>query len=462
MTSFWAHPFFDTARAILDAAPNQWIPYALGLLLGYPLLTRSLRYQRLRQLYRKYPYTTRESMAKMTDDEAFEIQKSVAQLEFPFMFVKSLQFALFRTYGIPTISHVLTKTSQFSNPETSLKRYTDTSALVQEMVGNSPTSQRAYLGLARTRFLHSGYRASGTILDSDMLYTLALFALQPIHFIASFEWRALSDLERCAIGTFWKSVGDGLGISYDALPSGRTGFTDGLHWLDELAVWSDAYEVRCMLPDPKNRQTADQTTRVLVYMLPKVLHPIGLQFVSFMMDDRLRKAMLYVWERIFKSSQLYLPHSPLLCPLSLLVFMITKCLFLPSYDPPSPFFSSLFSTLLGIRKFVLRHLALPRPRFLRYSTFTDEPDENNRFFLTEWEAAPYYVKPTFWNRWGPMAWLTRILGRPVPGDEGNKYYPAGYEIQDIGPKYFEGRGRKSIETMMEELKTVRTGKCPFH
>lgn len=208
--------------------------------------------------------------------------------------ILSISLTNTQTYGIPTISHLLTKTSQFSSPETSLKRYTDTSALVQEMVGNSPTSQRAFISFARTRFLHSGYRASGKILDDDMLYTLALFALQPISFINRFEWRQLSDLERCAIGTFWKSAGDALGITYEKLPSGSSGFKDGIQWLDEMEAWSEEYEQKCMVPDRKNRETADQTTAVLLYMLPKALHPVGLQFVSFMMDDRLRKAMLYV------------------------------------------------------------------------------------------------------------------------------------------------------------------------
>jgi hypothetical protein len=197
-----------------------------------------------------------------------------------------------KTYGIPSISTLLAKTSQFSNPETSLKRYSDTVALVQEMVGNDPTSQRAFLGLARTRYLHSGYRASGKILDDDMLYTLALFALQPIRFIDRFEWRSLSDLERCAIGTFWKSAGDALDISFDKLPSGKKGFQDGIQWLEEIDAWSEEYEARFMVPDVKNRETADQTTAVLVYMLPKMLVPVGMQFVSYMMDARLRTAML--------------------------------------------------------------------------------------------------------------------------------------------------------------------------
>lgn len=93
-------PVTDIARAILDSSPRQWIPYALPLLLGYPLVARVLRYRRLRQLHRDYPYKTRADMAKMTDDHAFQIQKTVAQLEFPFIFIKSLQFALFRVNHI--------------------------------------------------------------------------------------------------------------------------------------------------------------------------------------------------------------------------------------------------------------------------------------------------------------------------------------------------------------------------
>ncbi|KAJ5627721.1 hypothetical protein N7490_009949 [Penicillium lividum] len=413
----------EAIGALLNT-PLQCIPYALGLLLGWPFLTTSLRYRRLSQLKKKYNYPTRESMAKMTDEEAYEIQLVVGQLEFPFMFVKALQFALFRTYGIPSISGVLTKTSQFSNPETSLKRYNDTTALVNEMVANSPTSLRAFNSLARTRFLHSGYRASGTILDSDMLYTLALFALEPIKFINKFEWRTLCDLERCAIGTFWKSVGDALGIPFDELPSGKTGFKDGLHWLEEVEAWSQEYEARFMVPDVKNRETADQTMEILVYMVPKVLHPVGFQFVSFMMDDRLRKAMMY--------------------------------------DAPPPFLEKVFASVLNVRKLFLRYFVLPRPSFMKVQNVSAKPDENDRYYLTSWEAAPYYVKPTFWNRWGPMAWLTWAVGRPVPGDDGDKYRPSGYHINDIGPKYFEGRGQKAIEQTMEELKVFRTGKCPFH
>ena len=91
-----ASPLSDAARSIFKVVPRQWLSYALGLVVAYPLLTHSLRYRRLRQMHKQFNYPTRESMAQMTDDDAYQIQKAVAQLEFPFLFIKSLQFALFK------------------------------------------------------------------------------------------------------------------------------------------------------------------------------------------------------------------------------------------------------------------------------------------------------------------------------------------------------------------------------
>jgi hypothetical protein len=31
----------------------------------------------------------------------------------------------------------------------------------------------------------------------------------------------------------------------------------------------------------------------------------------------------------------------------------------------------------------------------------------------------------------------------------------------VGPKYFEGKGRQTVEKITEELKVSRAGKCPF-
>ncbi|KAL6236689.1 hypothetical protein BDW75DRAFT_107703 [Aspergillus navahoensis] len=394
------------------------------ILAAYLLIQRSLRYRRLKHLQRIYrKYTTREEMASMTDHEAWEIQKGMLVMEFPSVSLKALQFALFKTYGIPTISSLLLKTSQFSNPVTSFKRYADTGALIGQFIAFEPSSERAQTAIARTKFLHIGYRSSGKILESDMLYTLSLFALEPIRFIDMFEWRSLSELEQCAIGTYWKSLGDALGISFADLPSGPHAFRDGLHFLEELRTWSVKYEEDYMKPSQSNRQVADKTMDVLVYTLPRFLKPVGVKFAACVMDDRLREAMLY--------------------------------------QPPSAVYKTIFSSLVAIRKICLRYLALPRLNFQRIDIFTDEPNEYGRYYVNVYEAIPYYVKPTIWNRWGPGAWIRWAMGMPLPGDEDDKYYPRGFDLEDLGPKYFEGKGRKSVAEIRELLKKERRGQAPF-
>ncbi|CRG91812.1 hypothetical protein PISL3812_08866 [Talaromyces islandicus] len=405
---------------------KQYVSYGIPTLVLYLLCQGRLRYSRARYLEKKYPYT-RDTFWRMTDYDAWEIQKSILQLEFPFISLKALQFALFRTYGIPTISSLLARTTQFSDTATSFKRYADTAVLIGEFMAFEPSSLRTHEAIARTKFLHMGYRQSGKILEDDMLYTLSLFALEPIRFIETYEWRKLTDLEKCAIGTYWKSLGDALEISYEKLPSGTkegpSKFRDGLHWLKEISVWSQAYEITNMKPSAANKEVADKTTDVLVFTLPQFLEPVGIAFVSFIMDDRLRKAMMY--------------------------------------DPPNKMYNTIFTFILQTRKYFLRHLALPRPFFMRHDVFTEEPDEHGQNFIKIWEAVPYYVKPTLWNRWGPASWLKRLSGLPLPGDEGDKFHPGGYQTASIGPRYFEGKGISQMEETKAILRKGRTGGCPF-
>ena len=78
------------------SSSQSWILYTLSALFAYPFLVASLRYRRSRNLESKYHYATRESYARMTDNEAFEIWNQMSELEFPTIFEKALQFALFR------------------------------------------------------------------------------------------------------------------------------------------------------------------------------------------------------------------------------------------------------------------------------------------------------------------------------------------------------------------------------
>jgi hypothetical protein len=299
--------------------------------------------------------------------------------------------------------------------------------LIGEFTAHHPTSTRAQTAIARTNYIHSQYRQSGAILPEDMLYTLSLFATEPIRFINQYEWRQATDVERCAMGVFWKSIGDAMDIDYsDYLPSAASGFRDGIHWLEEITAWAQEYEKKAMVPAQTNRDTADQTTAVLTYVLPPKLKFLGEWFVSYMMDDRLRKAMLY---------------------------------------EPAPALSQLFfAGAMALRKLTLRHLSLPRPYFLRVENYTQDADPKSKtYYMINWSGQPYYVKPTLWNRWlSPSALFFRLLGLPVPGDEGDKYCPNGYHLDNVGPRRFENKGQDFIEKQMKDLKGMRKGGCPFH
>ena len=277
---------------------ESWTNFYLLLLILYPLICALLRNDRLRTTLETFPYTTRRTFGSMTDKDAMLIQQVMGELEFPFTFEKSLQFALFRTYGIPTVSKLLVATSQFSEPSTACKRYADTAMLISEFMGHDPTAERTRQAIGRMNYIHSGYRKSGKILDDDMLYTLALFACEPVRWINKYEWRQLEDFEVCAIGTFWKSVGDAMGISWEKLKSGTGGkegtWRDGLEWWEEIRAWSEAYEEEKMVPAECNRKTAEETTRILLWTIPRPLKGAGRHLVSALMDERLRRAMMCV------------------------------------------------------------------------------------------------------------------------------------------------------------------------
>ncbi|OJD37594.1 uncharacterized protein BKCO1_6000160 [Diplodia corticola] len=409
----------DNISNFVQAHPRLAI--GASLLLCHTLLCRTLRFRRLRKMQAKHPYKTRADLARMTNDEAQEIQKELIQCEFPFTMNKALQFALFRTYGIPTISKLLVQTQQLSQKEHASRRYVDTEVLIQDFMVNAPESERANGAIARMNYLHSLYRKSGKISNDDLLYTLALFALEPKNWINRYEWRKLTDLETCAIGTFWKSMGDAMEISYDALPGAEKGWNDGIQWMDEVAKWSQEYGEKCMAPHQDNKKTADETTAMLLYDAPSSVHPVGFKVVSALMDERLRKAMMYP-------------------------------------DPPAGLISTI-NVAFKIRAFLLRNFALPRPQFLRSQRMSDEPNKDGRYYQLSYDVDPWYVDDSFSNRWALKSWLKWMAGKPYPGSAGFK--SEGYVLAEIGPKNLEGKGTEYVTQTKGRLLEQGRGGCPF-
>ena len=153
-------------------------------------------------------------------------------------------------------------------------------------------------------------------------------------------------------GTHWKVVGDAMGIDFADLRHGPHSFKDGLEFFEDIKEWADNYEKEHMVPDKYNHQLAEETTRILLANTPDALKPYGQNVVTALMDDRLRRAMMY--------------------------------------DDPPPVYLNIVKAIFGARKFVSKNLLPPRPYAFRVSPVTDEPDpKTGRYFMTEYENEPW-------------------------------------------------------------------------
>lgn len=115
-------------------------------------------------------------------------------------------------------------------------------------------------------------------------------------------------------------------------------------------------------------------------------------------------------------------------------------------------------SILSIRKILLRHAALPRPQLLKVRSLSDRQNVHGRYNILYYEHAPYYIRPSWLERWSLQAWMVWARGRPLPGDEGEKYHPKGYKIMELGPKAALGRSAQSTD---EVQRLLFKGACPF-
>ncbi|MCJ1435824.1 hypothetical protein MMC27_005200 [Xylographa pallens] len=359
----------------------------------------------------------------MTLEDASAIQCELVELEFPMTFLKALEFALFKTYGIPAISGLLVQTKQLTDPALVPKRYVDTTVLIREFCENPPSSERYREAIARMNYIHSVYQQAGKIANDDLLYTLSLFALEPANWINKYEWRTLTSMEECAIGTFWKSIGDSMLLDYGSMSGSEEGWIDGLCWLNDVRTWSQGYEERHMVPNPDNKKVADETVVLLLWIVPSCLQRFGRGAVCALIDDRLRKAIMYE-------------------------------------NPPYSYFV-LVDTLFILRKAILRYAMLPRLSSQRARRLSDRPNQYGRYHLKAYDNAPLYIRASIRERWCMQAWFFWLLGKPLPGDAELQHHPEGYKIGDIGPERMIGKGAQSMNETKARLEARPLGTCPF-
>ncbi|KZT32413.1 hypothetical protein SISSUDRAFT_1055557 [Sistotremastrum suecicum HHB10207 ss-3] len=388
----------------------------------YLWLVRSLRHRRRDELLAEYAdiLDSKDIKSKLSPAQAQKIVHIASLYEFPFVYIKSLEFALFKTYGIGTISKLLLKTGQLSKKENASRRYVDTSILIASMVlyplygpgsGTEATNTmdvdpRGALALARINYIHRLYP---TITNEEFLYTLALFVFEPISWINRFEWRKVTQFECEAFFILWVELGRRMGIQN--IPDS----------LADLETWRNEYEEKHMKPSPINQEVASHTITLLLHDVPPVLKPLGRRIIYSLLETRLREAMMF-------------PEQP-----KLLIGFVHG--------------------LLRVRAFFIKHFLLPReiPKNMppldtdtAYISVKDgeAPRMHPLFHLND----PWYVKPnTGFRRAIERLLITVGLASEESFPGARRFQSEGYRLEQMGPKHMETKGHEKVMQMAEEL-----------
>jgi len=192
--------------------------------------------------------------------------------EFPFDTTRALEFALFRTFCVPTISALLNRTGEFrSRPQ---KRYDDTDLIVSELMEHGYDSERGQRALARMNALHGRFN----IANEDFLYVLSTFIFEPIRWNARFGWRLMCEQERLAMFHFWCEVGRRMGIR--DIPADYETFER----------FNREYEAARYRFTPANRNIGSATVQLFASWFPRPLHPLVRRAIYALLDDNVIKA----------------------------------------------------------------------------------------------------------------------------------------------------------------------------
>jgi hypothetical protein len=196
-----------------------------------------------------------------------------AAFEFPFDMTRSLEFALFRTYAVPTIGALLERTGEFT--QRAQKRYDDTDLILSQIYEFGYDSERGRAALKRMNGIHKRFDIS----NEDFLYVLSTFIFEPVRWLKRFGWREMTGNERIAFFHFWREVGRRMNIR--DIPESYESFEQ----------YNISYERENFRFTESSRHVAIATRDLfLSWLLPKPMWKFGEPFVYALMDDRLLEA----------------------------------------------------------------------------------------------------------------------------------------------------------------------------
>ena len=193
--------------------------------------------------------------------------------EFPFDIIRASEFALFRTFAVPSISALLDRTGEFQQrPQ---KRSDDTALILAELVEHGYDSPRGRAALRRMNQMHGRFNIS----NDDYLYVMSTFIFESIRWVERFGWRPMVEHEKLAAFYYWCEVGRRMNIK--SLP------TD----FYEFERFNIEYERTQFRYSETNRRVGIATRDLFLgWFLPKPLWRLGEPAIYAMMDDRLLEA----------------------------------------------------------------------------------------------------------------------------------------------------------------------------
>lgn len=190
-------------------------------------------------------------------------------VDFPWDTRQALGLAMLRTFCEPAASRLMLATGEFTRR--AQKRYDDTVAIMGTIGLEGYSSEAGRAAVRRMNQIHRRFAPGAS--NGAYLYTLTLFALEPIRWNARFGWRPLSENERLASYFFWREVGrrmaiEGIPESYDA-----------------MVAWSRAYEREHFAYDPANRALLDACVEMFLAWGPLRWTPVtGARAVHALFD----------------------------------------------------------------------------------------------------------------------------------------------------------------------------------
>ena len=192
--------------------------------------------------------------------------------EFPWDTTRALEFALYRTYAVPSIGRLLASTGELTRrPQ---KRYDDTDLILSTICERGYDSTEGRAAIRQMNRIHRRFE----IANEDYLYVLSAVTFEPIRWNARFGWRPLLEVERLATFVFWREVGRRMGIR--DIPADY----------QEFERFNVDYERERFAYTDEGRAVG-LATRDLFLSWFRAPRGLGAPVVHALMDERLRRAM---------------------------------------------------------------------------------------------------------------------------------------------------------------------------